>query len=570
MAILQIEKPNGQICSVKISESGQTLLSILHEQHIFIDAPCGGKGNCGKCKVIFAEGMPEPTAKEREMLTEKQLAEGVRLACAVKIEHDCLVSLPEQGAIHTVCGLQEQENLYNVCERQGAPSNVDGTAPYTCGIAVDIGTTTLAAELIELCEGTTLAVATAVNHQRSYGADVISRIQASNEGKGELLRESIKKDLWQLTGKLLQEARVAPELVKKMVIAGNTTMCHLLLGFSCETLGTAPFEPVDISLGRYAWRTIFEESCGGEVAAIFGKNMGKFMPEITILPGISAFVGADIVAGIYGSGMAAQEKTILLLDIGTNGEMVIGNRDGFLATSAAAGPVFEGGNISCGVAGVPGAITHVKLQKIFSDGREEIAVETEQYGCKGRRPQMPVGLCGTGIIDLVSELVREKLIDENGTFTESWLEDGLLLIQGENENLTASDGTGKQGDFPVCQEEIRFLQEDIREVQVGKAAIRAGIETLISEYGKEPDKVYLAGGFGSFMNIDAAVCIGLFPEYLKEKIVPIGNAVLAGAKSYLLLAEQERIEWIAAHTKEINLAMHPKFNTLFIESMDFL
>lgn len=639
--MIEIYKKNdGVRIQLEEKKEGKTLLELLQEHCIYIEAPCEGKGNCGRCRVKVVRGAAEPTEKERRLLSEAELEHGIRLACATRPDGDCSIELcfSDGEAITSLTGgtgkatpahedlkySYETEKSASGAGREGTafgpeksasgagreettsgtkkPASGKGDAVY--GIAVDIGTTTLAAALVDLKSGDRRAVAASVNHQRAYGADVISRIQAANEGKGALLRECICTDVKNLMEELTGGADIRREQVKKVVIAANTTMCHLLRGLPCEGLGAAPFIPADITL----WEGTIKELLGTEA----------WCGQAVILPGISAFVGADIVAGIYSSGMDRQEEPCLLLDIGTNGEMVLGNQEGFLVTSAAAGPVFEGGNISCGVPGIPGAVSHVTLYKKRDMGRlpgtEQCArtlAETETKQCSGTltepgaeeylgmvtesgaedmaavyessyetiegRP--PVGICGTGVIDVTSELVRNGLVDENGTLAEPWFEGG----------------------FPVAGDGVRFTQSDIREIQMGKSAIRAGIETLLSEYRKaeadrrktgqvqtecssrqcqvedlEPDRpelqIYLAGGFGYYMDVEKAVRIGLFPASFSGQVKPVGNSALEGAVQFLLAQEEDakgRLRWIVSHAKEINLAMHPKFNDLYMEHMFF-
>lgn len=553
-----IEENSGKKIELEI-ETGKNLLTLLQEQQIYIDAPCSGKGNCGRCRVRFPEGAPEPTEKEMRLLSTAELEEGIRLACAALPKEKSRVVLPSKKGGEIAVLADGRTKKRETPPSVKAAEKCETDRRY--GIAIDIGTTTLAAELVSLESGRNLAVAASVNHQRAYGADVISRIQAANEGKGALLRECICADIRALMEELAKQAGIRREQVIKIVMAGNTTMCHLLRGLSCKGLGAAPFTPEDLSL----W-----EGAAGEL--LFDNT---WKAKAVILPGISAFVGADIVAGIYNSGMDRQEKACLLLDIGTNGEMVLGNRDGFLVTSAAAGPVFEGGNISCGVPGIPGAVTHVTLrrkagrrtegaemtEKISGDLLQGVSEDFEScYETIEGKP--PVGICGTGIIDVVSELVREGMVDENGTLAEPWFEEG----------------------FPVAGEAIRFTQRDIREIQMGKSAIRAGIETLLLEHRKkeqaavepgikEPKmQVCLAGGFGYYMDVEKAVRIGLFPENFMGQVKSLGNSALEGAKQYLLAEEEEakgRLQWIAEHAKEINLAMHPGFHDLYMEHMFF-
>lgn len=523
---------------------GKSLLSILRAHGIYVDAPCGGLGMCGRCRVRYKKEAPAATEKERKILTAEELAAGIRLACAVVPEQDCQIELAgrERDEIWVLTAGDEKQPV-DLEEKQ------QDEACY--GIAIDIGTTTLALALIDLLSGEEKVVVTGTNHQRAYGADVILRISAANEGKLLELQKSIQFDLHSQIQALLKKADIDPALVKKVVIVGNTTMCHLLRGLSCETLGVAPFTPVDIGM----WK--------GRIGELFDA-------ETVILPGISAFVGADIVAGIYGLSLHKKKEATMLLDIGTNGEMVIGDETGFLVTSAAAGPVFEGGNISCGVPGIAGAVTHVTWDS-----------QRGASSCETIGDQPPVGLCGTGIIDAVSELVRHSAIDENGTLADVWFENGV----------------------PVAGDEIRFTQKDVREVQMGKSAIRAGIETLFSEYhlnarknqlnvcesvsdeeenqrgasekdsGNQPSiQVYLAGGFGYDMNVDSAIRIGLFPESFRGMTRAAGNAALKGAERFLMAKESEAVEeleWIVAHAREINLAMHTQFSELYMQYMFF-
>lgn len=519
---------------------GETLLSVLQREKIYVDAPCSGKGSCGRCRIQFVEGAPVPTGQEKRLLTEEELTDGIRLACCARPDCDCRVRILDGGMEHMTVLAETGGTKCSSSPDKGtaaAKSAKQEGAGY--GIAIDIGTTTLAAVLVCLDSGSEEASAVMVNHQRAYGADVISRMQAANTGKGALLQETVRADLRGLMKRLRRERGVALRQVHTVVIAGNTAMCHLLLGFSCETLGVAPFTPVDISLIKKTYREVF--------------GTAEYDAEVIFLPGISAFVGADIVSGIYGSRMAEEKKPSMLLDIGTNGEMVIGSRKGFLVTSAAAGPVFEGGNISCGMPGVLGAVTHITLRQ--ENGGTEVICDTAAGG-------EPIGLCGTGIIDLTAELVRTGLVDKNGTLAGPWFEHG----------------------FPVKDGKIYFTQSDIREVQMGKAAIRAGVEILLREYdravrerqdgdaARRMPRIYLAGGFGFYMDVEKAAGIGLFPAEFRGQTETLGNSALAGAKRFLLEDERratEEVQWIAAHAKEINLAMQPEFGDLYMKYMQF-
>lgn len=516
MVILGTIERSGKTFKIETEQRGQSLLTLLQENHIYIDAECNGRGTCGKCVVCMKEGVTLPTEKEKIILPWEELKKGMRLACEILIERDCTITIPAGN-----------QNMKVVSNRDEFPKTGQksfyGEREY--GIAVDIGTTTLAAELVDLESGEIIDATTDVNHQRAFGADVIARMQASNEGKGPLLEQYIKDDLNKMIDVLIEKNNPDQAKIKSIVIAGNTTMLHLLQGFSCETLGVAPFIPVDLSMRKISCEELLARQ--------------DLQAEVVILPGISAFIGGDIVAGIYSSAMWEREEPVLLLDVGTNGEMVMGNRHGLLATSAAAGPVFEGANISCGVPAVPGAISHVHIK-----GREN-------YECKVETIDQvpPIGICGTGIIDAISELVRVGLIDENGTLEEEWFEEG----------------------FPIWENRFFLQERDIREIQMGKSAIRAGIETLIEEYGREPEQIYLAGGFGVYMDVASAVGIGLLPQNAERNTISIGNSSLEGAKRFLLEGERAEacLQWIVEHTREINLAMHAGFQERYMQYMFF-
>lgn len=500
------------------STNRKNILEICREQGIYLDAPCNGNGTCGKCRVRMTEGATEPCEVEKKFLTEQEMKNGIRLACKSIPRENCVVEFPEDRAetmeIHT--------GFYQ--ERVAAGSKNKGVQT-AYGVAVDIGTTTLAAVLIESDTGKQDKTAVSVNHQRIYGADVISRIQAACYGNAEELRHCIQNDITELIRRLMESVDNNIH-ISRVAIAGNTTMLHILQGFSCEGLGKAPFRVVDNSLQKKNWKEVFENDF--------------LSAEVVILPGISSFVGADITAGIYSSGMYQEsEKTVMLLDIGTNGEMVLGNKKHLLASSVAAGPAFEGGNISCGMPKIAGAVTQAMLY-----GKQHMVVKT-----MGKEP--PKGICGTGIIDVMYELVRHRMVDENGVLVKEWFKEGFLV-----------DG-----------KTIRFTQEDIRQVQMAKAAIRAGIECLAQKYGvtlAEIDTVYIAGGFGFHLDEMKAIGIGLLPEAFRGKITAIGNSSLEGAKRVLSdTTAEDKMRQIAADTEEINLAESSDFHDLYIKNMLF-
>lgn len=513
------------------SKQQKNLLEMLQEKNEYISAPCNGNGICGKCIVRYKSGATEPTKQDREFLSEKQLEQGYRLACQSYPTEEYKVEIPELEETIEVLSQWENQRTEEILK-----NTAEGTAEKTenalYGICIDIGTTTLAALLVNLETEADCQTAVSVNHQRAYGSDVLSRISASNGGKKWEIQRCIRQDLQKLIRELLQKEKITEQQIQRIVIAGNTTMCHLLRGFSCETLGVAPFLPVDLS-----WME-------GSAADFLG--MKELDTKVVILPGISAFVGADIMAGIAKMNMHRSEGYHLLLDIGTNGEMVLGNCRHMYVTSTSAGPAFEGGNISCGMAGIPGVISHVFMEETGKAGFQVIG---EADG-ENKKKQQAIGICGTGMIDLVYELRKHQMIDEHGTYSDLYFDTGYELA-------------GK----------VKFTQNDIRELQMAKAAIRAGVDILVKKAGitfDEVDDCYLAGGFGTKIDIKKAAGIGLIPKELEMKTIPAGNTVLAGTKEVLLgRISKEELEKIQTMADVINLAEENDFEELYLSYMDF-
>ena len=479
-----------------------SLLEQLQKQGVYIPADCGGIGRCGKCRVQFLSGAPEADEDDAEIFSPEQIADGWRLACK---------AFP--AGAYEIAWEQSEDEMEVATDfadgKEGSEAFSEAGAEVSNNLvaAVDIGTTTLAVSLVDRTNDKVIDTKTSVNHQRVFGADVISRIQASMDGKKDELKASIRKDLDTLIAALGEKMTEIP-----VIISGNTTMEHLFLGLPCDTLGVAPYTPVDISLHE-------EEN-------------------FLMLPGISTYVGADIVSGIIACGMDQSEEVCMLIDLGTNGEMAIGNKDRILSASTAAGPAFEGGNISCGVAGVPGAISSVDIA-------EDGSVTIGTIGDKD-----PIGLCGTGVLEVVYEMLKAEYMDETGLLEDEYIDDG----------------------FPLS-DDVVFTDQDVREVQLAKSAIRAGAETLMEEYGVGYDDIsalYLAGGFGQKINLQKAAGIGLLPEELLVRTKAVGNSSLAGA---VMIAKdetlKERFAHVADYSEEVSLTGNPTFNDLYMEYMMF-
>ncbi|MBQ6392256.1 MAG: DUF4445 domain-containing protein [Eubacterium sp.] len=484
---------------ITIQDKECSLLYHLREAGYFLPADCGGKGTCGKCRVRFLQDPPKPREGDRKVFTDQEIQSGYRLACLAKIEGEAVLEIGENP---------EHASSKEKVSMKGNTMSLENLS--SGALAIDLGTTTIAASLIDVESKEVRQTLASMNGQRIFGTDVISRIEAANRGEEEVLQKLVFADLNRLSEGLGLGSKVT-DLKIPVILSGNTTMEHLLQGLPCHNLGVFPFRPVDISLHTYQ--------------------------NITILPGISSYVGADIVSGIVACGMDRDDKISILIDLGTNGEMAIGNRHGILVCSTAAGPAFEGGNISHGMAGIPGAIDRVELK----DGK----ISTTTIGDKPA-----VGICGSGVIETVYELRKEEIVDETGLMEDRYFDSG----------------------FPLA-EDVLFTARDVREVQLAKSAIRAGIEILLYSYGINCDQVetvYLAGGFGQKIDPHKTVGIGMIPQELESKITAPGNTSLAGAVLYAIdPAVKDRFLKVIQIANEITLANHEMFNDLFVKHMFF-
>lgn len=546
MPTIKIKDSTQKILDEIFQNPEETIAAALKRNGYSNAYPCGGKGICGKCRYLVAEGEPVLSAEEENLLSKEELAGGVRLLCRSTFAGDGAIYLPEQEAQIESVGTVGRNGGWRIGVEAGAakraekilqgevkqvekiPTETVEQAEFE--VAADIGTTTVAIALVSRKSGKVLAERTFNNSQREYGADVLSRIEAANAGHLEELQRLIWRDILQGIEGMLQDLGRNGN-ISRLVISANTTMEHLFAGDSCETLGKTPFTPVSLELRKRKCREIFPEA---------PKRYAEM--EVILLPGISAFVGADIVSGMYELGMNESRKPVLLLDLGTNGEMVLGTKGGFLATSTAAGPALEGGNISGGVPGVAGAICSVSMMG------SRTVVHTI-------RNQSPIGLCGTGVLELAYEMRKMGIADEKGVFSEAYRETGFQV---------AKDAMGQS---------ILFTQQDMRQLQMAKAAIRSGMELLIKEAGLKAadiERVYLAGGLGYKLNVYKAAGIGLLPPALKEKAAAVGNSSLSGALRYLKEADAaEKLEELQRKTKEMNLAAHPEFETNYYKNMNF-
>lgn len=595
-----------------VCKPGQTILEALGADHRRgIETPCGGKGTCGKCLVkVEGAGISPVSETERKKLSSSELGAGFRLACIAKVTGELTVTLA--GKADEVVILEESiefsDRLYPCVEKSFGTlqvptledqrdditrmrehfnltdhevsfavtaalpdvmrnSNCAVTAVYNekeliavepgdntavnYGLAVDIGTTTVVVYLLDLTTGKKIGTASDLNVQKAYGQDVISRINhaITNEDGLEILHRGIIDQLGELIDRIVDTHDIDKTNIYSMTVAGNTTMMHLAAGIQPKNIAAAPFIPAFLELTRVT-------------AADLGLNLPP-AAQIYLLPGISAYIGADITAATLASGMAALPETSLLIDIGTNGEIMFGNKDRLLSCSTAAGPAFEGASIHDGVGGITGAIDTVG----YTEGNVTI---TTIGGAK------PIGICGSGIVDAISVFIYLGLIDSTGRILpldEIESEEGKALA----DKITEYDGQLAIILAPASESEtgeaIILTQKDVREIQNAKASIAAGIKTLIKTAEKSMDEietVYLAGGFGSYIDKHHAVHLGLIPKELEHKITGIGNAAGSGAIISLLSKEKMReCSSIAERTEYVELSSSPAFMDEYINSMVF-
>lgn len=482
---------------------------------------CAGRKTCGKCKVLVSKGNDRIfSPREQYFLTEDERDRGIRLACCFYPVEDTCVIIEKKA----------EEPL----KSQGGRSSADVLAGGSFGVAVDIGTTNLEGVLYDRKKGVPLLTRGMPNPQRIYGGDVVSRITYAIEDDRNAVRlqKIVREGVDELIRELAAGKGITPYQIDKVVIAGNTTMTNLFLGRTLKGLSRAPFQSE-----TYAGAHMQPQEAGLTV---------NTEGQVYVLPGISGHVGGDALACILSKELYKEQKKVLLLDIGTNGEFILCDGRKLITCSAAAGPAFEGGNISCGMRAESGAITAASFEKEYL---------TVHFIGEEENGAYPAGICGSGLIDCIYELYRNNRIDETGRLLGSAGEENLYRIW-EKDGRT-----------------ISITQKDIREFQLAIGAIGAGVTLLLERAGlsvKELDKLYLAGNFGGKLSLNKAIGVGLLPSVKEERIEYIGNGVLSGAAKILLdeitLEEAEEISRKAEH---IELAVQPSFQEQFIKAMSF-
>jgi len=521
-------------------EDNTTLLQAASQAGLLVDAPCGGSGTCAKCRMRVRSGHAA-TGGSSQHLSADELAAGWRLACGTKVTGPLEVEVPGDSLIARLDTI--------LVEGQPVPIRRDPHTLGHLGVAIDLGTTTVAGTLFDLHTGLERASFATMNRQIPAGDDVISRIAAVRKSPASLtqLQSYAVETLNEIIRVLCETCDETPNAIHKLTVAGNTAMQQLLLGLDPSPLGESPFAPAFIDAQTIGARRL------GVLAA----------PDatLTVFPQIGGFVGGDTVAGMLASRFDSLTRPTLLVDIGTNGEIALLKNGSVSAASAAAGPAFEGARIRQGMRAAAGAIDQVWVQN--GELRHHVIGDVP-----------PRGLCGSALVDTVAELLRLGLIDPSGMLAlpdqpPPALTDSLRkrLVASENGNafVIAYDDAGEP-----C---VTLTQQDIRELQLASGAIRAGIETLLRRAGltvRDLDTVLLAGGFGNYIRRENALRIGLLPPIHYLSIRFIGNASLTGAKRALLSqAEMTRAQTLRARTIHVELAAEPHFTDLFMEHMLF-
>ena len=603
---------------------GDNLLELARRANVAIDAPCSGNGSCGKCRVKLVEGEVE-TIPSRH-ITQEEFDAGWRLSCNCKVVGDCTVFVPDIASAYQsrmkTADLSSPEEVAIFKEAQSAiadsgicmenpyvalqltmdapsegdtmpdnerltwaiqaaqPEAAEVKIPYavmvklaatlrendfrvcvkgelkngvfTCmeicpfedtkliGCAIDIGTTTVSMVLVDLTNGEILAKGSSGNGQIRYGADVINRIIESSRpgGKKKLQDAIVKETLTPIIANLCKSAKISARSILRLTVGANTTMNHLLVGVDADPVRMDPYIP-----SFFAWEGLTAQDL---------KLPANPLAPVVIAPNIGSYVGGDITAGTLATMMWNSDEMTLFIDLGTNGEIVFGNRDFLMSCACSAGPAFEGGDISCGMRATDGAIEAVTIDKETMEPTLTIVGESDQK---------PVGICGSGIIDIISELFRCGIINARGLFAR----EGSRVARDEH-------GMGRYI-LATAQESETHREVSINEVDIdnfirAKGAIYSGIDTLLQSVDMTPEcieKVVVAGGIGSGINMKNAVNIGMLPDVELEKYHYIGNSSLTGAYAMVISDEAtDKCHEVGANMTYLELSTYPGYMDSFV------
>lgn len=523
-------EPTGRTVTVPV---GSTLLGAARLAGVRIDAPCGGLGRCGSCRVRAEGALAAASREELELLGGAGIAAGMRLACRARIEGDAVVHVPD-GVREARIVTESQQRPLVVEPPADRGIHVIGTA---VGAAIDLGTTTVAVLLVDLATGEVLSVAGDTNMQRAFGADVLSRVAHADSGGGPELQRVAVDQIEMLLGAALERADLSADRLAELVVVGNTAMTGLFLGADVSPLGQAPYDGAPIAEARVP-------------APALGLTAFPSLDAL-VPPGVSAFVGSDITCGMLDVGLGERVTPTLFIDLGTNGEIVLHARGRLVAASTAAGPALEGASISCGMRAEAGAI-------------ERVSIEGDELSLGVIGQQEPVGMCGSGVLDLIAGLLDAGILDATGTFLED--APGALA-----DRLTARDGIRAFAVDPGGA--VLLTQKDVRQVQLAVGAVRAGIELLLAEAQmteRDIVTVLVAGGFGYHVRAESLARLGLIPAVWQDRVAFVGNTALAGARMYLVNSEvRQQARELVGRVATLDLAAHPDFQTRFLHALTF-
>lgn len=548
------------------TDGNKNLYSLLDGE--IPQAVCCGRGTCGKCKVRVLGDKQSLTDAEKSFLSVDEIEAGYRLACYYVPEAQWVdLEVPDADftAVSSFMGAQAGNNAkctgskntrQNTSEQKMCEDESSNPILHGLAVALDLGTTTLAASLVDKKTGRVLSTASCMNSQRKFGADVLLRIDASTKGYQKELQRLVIKDIIQLINNLLvlagseintekdRQDFIEQSPISEIFVSANTLMSHLLLALPSEGLGVSPFTPKALSFEPIAIVNLLSEI---EDYTMVNKSLYS-NAILHLLPCADAFVGSDVFSGLIACAVQDNPLPALYLDLGTNAEMVLITHNGLWCSSAAAGPAFEGGHVSCGSGSVPGAISSVRLQgATFTYTRIPQADKTS-----GLETHQSIGLCGTGLLDFLASAKQAGLIKRDGSLARVCESTGVILD-------------------PAL--ELRLSAQDVRELQLAIAAVRAGIRILLDKAQiqyKDIAHVYLAGGFAFYLSETSALSVGLLDQSFAHKITPVGNASLAGSIQALVDPDFfQKMHKALTKTQSIYLAHEDTFNSIFLESMEF-
>lgn len=512
---------------------GDNLMQVLLDAGIFVDNPCSGKGLCGKCKVRVLSGNPSVMSDtEKKLLKQEEIVSGVRLSCLTEVSG------------HMEIELLQKEGQHKVLTKGYIPEFDKDSFEEGYGICIDIGTTTVVTALIDLCTGEELADASMINAQKHYGLDVLTRITyeyENPENGAEKLQKAIVNSINGMIEEVCREAEVDKSKILEIDVAANCTMLHMLLGVDARSIGKSPYKPQFLKAQELFARKIGIQAGHGT--------------KLYCLPSVSGYIGADIVAGAYVCRLQEEARNVLFIDIGTNGEIVLASKGRILCCSCAAGPALEGMNISSGMRASEGAIEDVKIT--------EKGIVLQTIG-----DREPIGICGSGILAVVKELLATGIVKRTGVFVkkeklpETDYRYPMIRLNGTKRELILHK-----------EPELLVTQGDVRQVQLAKGAILSGFIALLNKAGihmEDLNKVMIAGQFGAHLPAESLIGTGILPNAVKDKLEYVGNSSKTGAYMTLMSKKVKReIEALAERMEYMELAETENYERIFTECMIF-